>query len=104
METYSVATNNRFALFFDEEDDPGDVIATENVKPEKVDKEKKRADAKSVKAAKAREAKEKALQALAKKSGATEAANKRERCGHAACAWGRGGGEDFVHGKMEREP
>ena len=32
---YSVGTTNRYALFLDEEDDPGDVVVSSTVKPEK---------------------------------------------------------------------
>jgi hypothetical protein len=34
-QSYSVGTTNRYALFIDEEDDPGDVIAPVSSKPEK---------------------------------------------------------------------
>ena len=32
---YSVGTTNRYAMFLDEEDDPGDVVLTSSAKPEK---------------------------------------------------------------------
>lgn len=34
-DTYSVATNNRFALFMDDEDDPGDEVLQESRLPDK---------------------------------------------------------------------
>lgn len=34
-QSYSVGTTNRYALFIDEEDDPGDVIAPVSSKPDK---------------------------------------------------------------------
>ena len=34
-DTYSVATNNRFALFMDDEDDPGDEVLQESILPDK---------------------------------------------------------------------
>ena len=79
METYSVSTNNRFALFVDEEDDPGDLIVPGEGKEraEKGDKDKRRADAKS---GKAREARDRGQQAPGKKQAPAEAANKRDCC------------------------
>jgi hypothetical protein len=32
---YSVGTTNRYAMFLDEEDDPGDVVVSSSAKPEK---------------------------------------------------------------------
>lgn len=88
METYSVSTNNRFALFVDEEDDPGDLILPGEGKEraEKGDKDKKRTDAKPGKASKAREAKDKGQPALGKKQPPAEATNKRE-CRVACVHW-----------------
>ena len=37
-EVYSVSTNNRFALFMDDEDDPGDTILQSSKVPDKSEK------------------------------------------------------------------
>ena len=62
-ETYSVSTNNRFALFMDEEDDPGDVVLQESKLPEKSPKKVEAApiQKKTEKVAKIKETKEKPL-------------------------------------------
>ena len=62
---YNVGVSNRFALFQDEEDDPGDVILAASTRPEKSDKDGKKA--KAVKG-KGKETSQKAQQLAGKKA------------------------------------
>ena len=73
---YSVGVTNRYAMFQDDEDDPGDVVLTPSSRAEpKTEKDKKKAE-KAVKG-KGKEAKEKAQQLSGKKV-AADSSNKRE--------------------------
>ena len=77
-ETYSVSTNNRFALFMDEEDDPGDVVLQESKLPEKSPKKVEAPiQKKTEKVAKIKETKEKPLGQQNKRSQG-EVAGKRK--------------------------
>ena len=78
---YSVGTTNRYALFLGEEDDPGDVILSESVKPEKDATTKgpkgKENNKQLTKASKAKENKEKlAKEQQSKKTAIENAATK----------------------------
>ena len=76
---YSVGTNNRFAFFIDNEDDPGDVppaLTTKKEESTKSAKTKGTSKQQGTKGVKGKENKDKALQQANKK--ATENGTKRE--------------------------
>ena len=79
---YSVGTTNRYALFIDEDDDPGDITVPVTNRLDKSDKEKKKAEKPPVKG-KGKENKEKAQKAQlqAGKKVAVESSNKRKFSG-----------------------
>lgn len=76
---YSVGTNNRFAFFIDNDDDPGDVIPTPSTKKEEATKSAKTkgtSKQQGTKGGKGKENKDKVLQQVNKK--VTENGTKRE--------------------------
>lgn len=76
---YSVGTTNRYALFIDEDDDPGDITVPVTNRLDKSDKEKKKAEKPTVKG-KGKENKEKGqkVQLQAGKKVPVESSNKRK--------------------------
>lgn len=74
-QVYSVGVTNRYALFLDDEDDPGDVVLAPSVKPDRSDKDKKKPLEKAPKG-KGKENKDKIQQAS--KKAAVESSGKSE--------------------------
>lgn len=86
---YSVGTTNRYAMFLDEEDDPGDVVVPSSAKPEKDASGKgtkeKGGSKPQGKGTKGKENKERIAKEQQSKKAAIENAGKGERA-H-ACEW-----------------
>ena len=76
---YSVGTTNRYALFIDDEDDPGDITVPVTNRLDKSEKEKKKAE-KPLPKGKGKENKDKGQKAQQQtgKKVAVESSNKRE--------------------------
>lgn len=84
---YSIGVNNRFALFYDNDDDPGDIIPAPTLKKDETSKSAKNkgvSKQQGTKGGNAKESKEKVLQQSNKKT--TENGTKCEdQCGQVLC-------------------
>ena len=76
-EVYSVTTNNRFALFMEEEDDPGDTILSPSKLPEKTDKKPEAKKNERGPKTKAKEVRERPAAVQNGRKGPGEATNRR---------------------------
>ena len=81
---YSVGTTNRYAIFLDEEDDPGDVVVPSSAKPEKdasgKNSKEKGGSKQQGKGTKGKENKERIAKEQQSKKAAIENAAKGEGC------------------------
>lgn len=74
---YSVSTNNRFALFMDDEDDPGDTILSPSKLPDKTEKKPEAKKNERVPKAKAKEGRERPPAVQNGRKGSTETTTRR---------------------------